>query len=238
MHSLAPFLRRFLILTAIGFLLLACSAGKKNATPSPQPILYKSPTAAHTSLATPTVSPIPSRTEETVTPLPTHTPTLPTATMTLSPSIQSTSTSSHFITPESSSKPSTTPMATFVDPRKSLPPGQYVVYWRVNTWYIQGLDGSPGIRLMPVESPYSEAKLSLDGNQIAFINIDKQISVYDLVSGKLTAYPNTTQNYITDIGWSPDGKMLIYTGLFDETPSITSRYGFYVVLLEAHWEFP
>jgi Tol biopolymer transport system component len=85
---------------------------------------------------------------------------------------------------------------------------------------------------MPVESPFSESALSPDGNRIAFINFDKQIAVYNLVKGKLVTYPNEEQNYITDIGWSPDGTMLIYTGLFDRLPDISSRYGIYVVLLE------
>jgi len=95
------------------------------------------------------------------------------------------------VTPARSASTATaTQTATYEDPRKSLAPGQYVVFWRQNTWYIQGLDGSPPVRLMPVESPNFYSGISPDGEKVVFLTADDQIAVYELSTGKLTTYPD------------------------------------------------
>jgi WD40 repeat protein len=160
---------------------------------------------------------------------PTHTPT-------------NTLTPTHPFTPESPTAapptPTTAPTSATLtppplDPRKTLPPGVYIIYWRKNTWYIRALDGSPGIRLLPVESPNSSISFSPDKTRAALIDADNQVAVYDMETGALTTYPSPSGVLtITGVTWSGDGKMLMYTGynsyyIYSDAPNSV-----HVILLE------
>ena len=152
----------------------------------------------------------------------------PTGTPTIAVTLINTQAPTETPTPVMERTETPVPSPTFPDPRKLLSPGLYLVYWRQNTWYIQGLDGSPGIPLMPVESPNSLASLSPDGKRVAFVDANDQAAIYDLDTGELITYP-TTMKLITRFAWSPDGQVLLYSGFPDGWPFWDAPMEIYII---------
>jgi len=127
----------------------------------------------------------------------------------------------------------TTALTIFRDLRHFMKPGDYVVYWQDNYFYVQSLDDEPPIFLMSYHSPSDVADLSPDGNRVAFVTWDNQVGIYDLAKGQLTTYPNPGVFYFLDFEWSPDGKTLLYTGLLNEfnMPEF-NQYEIYAISLD------
>jgi hypothetical protein len=125
-----------------------------------------------------------------------------------------------------------TPSPTPYDPRKGLDTGLYVVYWYRHKWYIQGLNGSSAISLIPFESPHSGASLSPDGTRVAFVNSEDQVAVYNFNTGSLSNYPNPEIQDINCCKWSPDGNKLLYVGSPDYIGMVFAHTGIYIISLD------
>jgi Tol biopolymer transport system component len=226
--------RKRLILI-LGFVLSLASCTKRLVPTSTKPIVFTPTTIAVSQTFSLTATQI--LQVELLTPSATQTPistptrwssVTPRPTMTVNPTLTR---------PPVSPPPSPTIAATFtetqefIDPRKSLAPGQYVVFWRANTWYIQGVDGASPERLLPEESPNSVASLSPDGKRIAYVDASDQLSIYGLDTGKLTIYPLPNLVYLTDLDWSPDSHMLMFSGTNDPWDFL-AHYSIDILLLD------
>lgn len=120
----------------------------------------------------------------------------------------------------------------FQDPRSLLEPGNYFTYWKDSYLFIQGLDSTAPTRLMPYRSLNRDAKISPDGNKIAFVTLENQIGIYDMTDGSLLSYPILDAEYVFSLDWSPDSQSIIFGGLLDnEYLPEFARFAIYAIQL-------
>jgi dipeptidyl aminopeptidase/acylaminoacyl peptidase len=94
-----------------------------------------------------------------------------------------------------------------------------MVYWleQENTYYVRTLQEALALRLLPLTSIRMGADISPDGEQVAFVDMDQHLVVFDLTNGEATYIPQPSSLSLYGyIRWSPDGRQLLYLAYDNE----------------------
>ena len=109
--------------------------------------------------------------------------------------------------------------------------GDRLVFTYEGDLWTAGLDGSPALRITSHPGMEFSPKFSPDGKWIAFSgNYDQGVNVYLMPSGGGTPKRLTWRGYCQVLGWTPDGKRVLFRSDYENTFRPTERL--YSVSLE------